>query len=140
MGDTVSVLTESSLELLDLDTMELTLVASWENAAKEGGMAIDGRTVFLYQDSGAVLGIDLDSFESRLLDSQIPVQKQTILLDGGELKVTPKILSIDKEPIEMPDGAFFKAWSRGRLWSVYPDGLRFLSTQDRWLKKVTNLE
>ena len=140
VGDTVSVLTESSLELLALDTMELTLVASWEIAAKERDMAIDGRTVFVNQVSGDALEIDLDSFESKPWEGQFPVQKQAVLLSGGELEVSSERLSIDNDPIEIPDGAIFTAWSRGRLWGVYPDGLRFLSTKDRWLKKVTNLE
>ena len=140
MGDTVSVLTESSLELLALDTMELSLVASWEDATKMRDIAIDGRTVFVNQAAGAGLEIDLDSFESKPWNGQSPVQKQAVLLDGGELEVSSKKLSIENEPIEIPDGSLFTTWSQGRLWGVYPDGLRFLSTQDRWLKKVTKLE
>ncbi len=140
VGDTVSVLTESSLELLALDTMELSLVASWEDATKMRDIAIDGRTVFVNQAAGAGLEIDLDSFESKPWNGQSPVQKQAVLLDGGELEVSSKKLSIENEPIEIPDGSLFTTWSQGRLWGVYPDGLRFLSTQDRWLKKVTKLE
>jgi hypothetical protein len=140
VGDTVSVLTESSLELLALDTMELSLVASWEDATKMRDIAIDGRTVFVNQAAGAGLEIDLDSFESKPWNGQSPVQKQAVLLDGGELEVSSKKLSIENEPIEIPDGSLFTTWSQGRLWGVYPDGLRFLSTQDRWLKKVIKLE
>lgn len=139
-GDTVVVLTESSVEILDINSMELSPVAFWEDASKVREIAVDGRTAFVRQDTGAVIGIDLDSVESEPWGGQIPVQNQVVSLGGGELEILSEMVTIDKDPIEIPAGALFITWSNGRLWSIYPDGLRFLSTRDRWLEEVAKLK